>query len=102
MHEVVEIDFKNQKVWLSDSDQRDIASGELMQSTWLEDKNGNEIFIGDIVLFKYCWLIYIGKVSFNKFFHSCIKIWEKEFHIDNAMMWEIVGNVYENPELINQ
>nr|DAD60426.1 MAG TPA: YopX protein [Caudoviricetes sp.]DAE96101.1 MAG TPA: YopX protein [Caudoviricetes sp.] len=39
MHEVVEIDFKNQKVWLSDGDQRDIASGVLMQSTGVYDKN---------------------------------------------------------------
>ena len=44
MHEVVEIDFKNQKVWLSDGDQRDITSGELMQFTWLLDKNGRDIY----------------------------------------------------------
>lgn len=73
----------------------------LMQSTWLEDKNGDEIFRGDIVIFEYYWPTYIWEVSSNEFFHSCIKVWEKEFHIDNAMIWEIIGNIYENPELIN-
>lgn len=101
MHEVVEIDFKNQKVWLSDGDQRDIASGVLMQSTWLEDKNGDEIFRGDIVIFEYYWPTYIWEVSSNEFFHSCIKVWEKEFHIDNAMIWEVIGNIYEKPALVN-
>lgn len=72
------------------------------QFTWLLDKNGKEIYEGDIVAFKYCWPIYIWEVSFNKFFHSCIKVWEKEYHIDNAMIWEIIGNIYENPELLNQ
>ena len=73
----------------------------LMESTWLEDKNGDEIFRGDIVIFEYYWPTYIWEVSSNEFFHSCIKVWEKEFHIDNAMIWEIIGNIYENPELIN-
>lgn len=73
----------------------------LMQSTWLEDKNGDEIFRGDIVIFEYYWPTYIWEVSSNEFFHSCIKVWEKEFHIDNAMIWEVIGNIYENPELLN-
>lgn len=74
----------------------------LMQSTWLEDKNGDEIFRGDIVIFEYYWPTYIWEVSSNEFFHSCIKVWEKEFHIDNAMIWEVIGNIYENPELLSQ
>ncbi|PZM87466.1 MAG: hypothetical protein DLD55_01180 [candidate division SR1 bacterium] len=121
MHEVVEIDFKNQKVWLSDGDQRDIASGVLMQSTGLLDKNGKEMFSGDIIKrddqSQGKWRRFaVVKISPDIQF-DCSPIKEIDgvinsadciFHYgnfayrDTEKYLEIMGNIYENPELINQ
>lgn len=99
MHEVIEIDFKNQKVWLSDGDQRDIASGVLMQSTWLKDKNSQEIYEGDIVKIEdRFWGVYRDE-SYLEYF---IMNWESNEPMYSYAHYEVVGNIYENPELINQ
>lgn len=99
MHEVIEIDFKNQKVWLSDGDQRDIASGVLMQSTWLKDKNGQEIYEGDIVKIEdRFWGVYRDE-SYLEYF---IMNWESNEPMYSYAHYEVVGNIYENPELLNQ
>lgn len=98
MHEVEQIDFKNQKVWLADRDRRDIASWELMQSTWLKDKNGEEIYEGDILQIK------------NSMYEVCRDKRYLEYYIRNEgysgwmhsyAHYEVVGNIYENPELIS-
>lgn len=121
MHEVVEIDFANQKVWLSDGDQRDIASGVLMQSTWLLDKNWKEMFSGDIIKrddqSQGKWRRFaVVKISPDIQF-DCSPIKEIDwvinstdciFHYghfayrDTENYLEVIGNIYENPELINQ
>ena len=99
MHEVIEIDFKNQKVWLSDGDQRDIASGVLMQSTWLKDKNGQEIYEGDIVKIEdRFWGVYRDE-SYLEYF---IMNWESNEPMYSYAHYEVVGNIYENPELLDQ
>ena len=99
MHEVIEIDFKNQKVWLSDGDQRDIASGVLMQSTWLLDKNGKEIYEWDIVKIEdECYGVYRDEGYLEYF----IMNWENNEPMYSYAHYEVVGNIYENPELINQ
>ncbi len=76
----------------------------LMQYTGLEDVNGVEIYEGDIV-----------KIVFNDFtesenFIGVIKYYEGMFSVDNGNesyklfdelnMNEVIGNIYENPELL--
>lgn len=85
----------------------------LMQSTGLFDKNGKEIFDGDIVkryrspFFKAEWEYQIETVVKRE---ACLLL-EKKFGRNSATMsfgspfaksdlLEVVGNIYENPELL--
>lgn len=84
---------------------------ELMQFTGLTDKNGKEIYEGDI-LYKKCvdkeeesgfsenWL----EVSFKDGAFGWIgEITKKHFPFATEPIsdYHIIGNIYENPELIN-
>jgi hypothetical protein len=73
---------------------------KILFSTWLKDKNWVRSFEWDIVEFIYNFNTYIWIIWNNKYFHSCIFVWEKEYHIDNMKRWEIIWNIYENPNLI--
>ena len=72
---------------------------EIMQFTGLKDNNGKEIYEGDIIhcyMGKYCEVT--NKIFFfeGSFCLYNLGIFSKE-NADNS---EIIGNIYENPELI--
>ena len=82
----------------------------LMQSTGLKDKNGKEIFEGDILIVsdEHSW---VEVVSYNQ--GKAMFVTEeinREFKVPetplydlfntNIFKFEIVGNIYENPELL--
>ncbi|TAN69171.1 DNA-packaging protein [Paraclostridium sordellii 8483] len=70
----------------------------LMQYTGLKDKNGKEIYEGDILL--CCELEINGTVFFNE---GCFRAqWENciEDLYENCDVYEVIGNIYENPELL--
>ncbi|MFS9230492.1 YopX family protein [Streptococcus australis] len=103
---------------------------ELMQSTGLKDKNGKEIFEGDILKFNdewpdYCYEGYVdgsidginhveikrektyfafGKTKIPE--SSLIALVEDEHYPFEELLteasyeFEIIGNIYENPELL--
>lgn len=75
----------------------------IMQSTWLRDKNGDMIFESDI--------INTGEHDFEK---NLIVEWNQKiagfqmvntttrsFSYFNPEKTEIIGNIFENPELLN-
>ena len=84
---------------------------ELMQSTGLKDKNGKEIFEGDIVtdgefarIVQYHQTLgfYMFDEEGNERFFSdsaTLEDFEEDAKIVSEIL-EIIGNVYENPELL--
>ena len=86
-----------------------LNSESLWQFIWLLDKNWKEIYIWDIIKFQFpkykdsqrIWDDeFIWVVWENKYYHSCVYVWDKEYHIDRAILWEIIWNIYQNEELL--
>ena len=74
---------------------------ELLQFTGLKDVNGKNIYVGDIVRCKneYQGTDYTGKVMF---FNGGFCVWTGGFrnYVWEDMIPEIIGNVHENPKLL--
>jgi uncharacterized phage protein (TIGR01671 family) len=95
--------------WLVDRD-------TVGQYTGLKDKNGKEIYEGDIV--EFTWFDYVGSdTQFKglvKYRSGLYEIWKNDktefFGSDGAFIlnhvwlqdeeFEVIGNIYENPELL--
>jgi len=76
-----------------------------MQYTGLKDKNGREIYEGDIVRFKDWWdEEMVGEVRYSEkdmAFTIVNDFWDG-FPIMYADDLEVIGNIYENPELLEE
>ncbi len=75
----------------------------LMQYTGLKDKNGKEIYEGDIVVWPHLdsrgyHEIYYNQEEVHYFARPLVEYNETESYLDSTHM-EIIGNIYENPEL---
>ena len=83
---------------------------DLMQATGLKDKNGKEIFEGDILAFKTDDEVINVKIFWDEkhalFMFRSEKYNEEEPLAElveaNTYPFEIIGNVYENPELLEE
>lgn len=85
---------------------------QIMQFTGLKDKNGKEIYEKDIASFRD--RLYQVLINFNGYYLQKYKLWRGKF-VPSQMFCmslftmpggkikdvEIVGNIYENPELIS-
>lgn len=80
---------------------------ELMQSTTLKDKNGVEIFEGDLVehddnlngdweTFEACEVVYDKDYA-----QFCFK-WDAGNFLTDYRNLNVIGNIYENPELLKE
>lgn len=117
MQRVNYIDFAHEKIDLFASDTIKFKEGVLMQYTGLKDKNGKEIYEGDI-----CDMSILGgdhalmKISIQ---HGCAgfeplypdkvhpydRCWNSfwdEHVLWNARYFTIIGNIYDNPELLEE
>lgn len=112
MAEVYSINFLSQKVNLVISGvawTKHFSDVILMQSTGLKDKNGKEIFGGDVI--KYTTTLEVHGTDEPEFavveFKNTIPYanhGKRELTIDDLFLdgseWEVIGNIYENPELV--
>lgn len=112
MYQPDEVMVGDGNIWIIDEDG---VAGEwivnndlnLMQSTGLKDKNGKEIFEGDILAFETDE----GILNVNIFYdskHALFMFESKKYNEEdllaelvenNTYPFEIAGNIYENPEL---
>ena len=115
MYQPDEVMVCDGNIWIIDED--DVAGSwivnndlNLMQSTELFDKNGKEIFEGDIleVTDKYSWLEVVS-YSQEKAMFVTEEI-NREFKVPESPLYDlldstflkfkVIGNIYENPELL--
>lgn len=114
MFHVTMIDFCQLYVMIEEINgllcKRDFDEIKLMQYTGLKDKNGKEIYEGDIVKFpEFNGDIYITPVAWDKSC-ACFGVsfsgkypvsfdYLEEFYTELKDI-EVIGNIYENPELV--
>lgn len=102
---------------LDDNDENEKYSS-WMQFTGLKDKNGREIYVGDCCTAKHkSGKVCIGQVKYDLSFVFNIEGFEelfingvgavktnRTFDIHSFIKWfdevEVIGNIYENPELV--
>lgn len=72
----------------------DLDEVNLVQYTGLKDKNGKEIYEGDIVTFEGSLTDYAGIVEFKYGSYEPFPYWR------SGNDYEVIGNIYENPELL--
>lgn len=82
---------------------------QIMQSTGLKDKNGVEIYEGDILKLHAIFLAPDDKIGYleysPKYGYSIIfegnRLYRQEYWAStNKLNYEVIGNIYENPELL--
>jgi uncharacterized phage protein (TIGR01671 family) len=91
----------------------DLEEMTIMQYTGLKDRNGKEIYDGDVVRIYYPPEIGSAKgLTVNPIQWVGVVAWENEskrwdysgvgFNIASDEIIEVIGNVFEHPELVNK
>ena len=104
MHKVRSLDFSYKKINLLGADIINFEDGKIMQYTGLKDKNGVEIYEGDIVKIKSNPLDMIGYIIYDEY-DLAFELRDDENESQECLWYqeqelEVIGNIYDNPELL--
>ncbi|HFH9833952.1 TPA: YopX family protein [Streptococcus suis] len=103
---IVARDYRELAELFTGLDADDSLYGDLMQSTGLLDKNGKEIFEGDVVFDK--WANAYTPVFQNGIYmaYNPKNLMQNDPSTQFNVIWrdgcEIIGNIYQNPELVEE
>ena len=103
MFNVESINFQERRVYKDTVSYRNFEDIDLMQCTGLKDKNNKEIYEGNIIFLHGRKYKVIFKTEGARFV-----LRNNEFELEitfinnNNKRMEIVGNIYENPELMEE
>lgn len=110
VYDIKFIDYENKRVTFFDSETqwtytRSFDEVEFMENTGLKDKNGRYIYEGDIVTVNGTWncIIKYNQSSCAFVLKSIDSRWSTGYfsnYDDIEEMLEVIGNVYENKELL--
>lgn len=111
MYQPDEVMVCDGKIWIQDEDSEAnewIVNNDLnlMQSTGLKDKNGQEIFEGDIVDYKGRKAVVKWHGSYASFIYRFVDELQERVSEWHPLFlayyhFEIIGNIYENKELLD-
>lgn len=129
MINIESINFQERRVYRNDVSYRNFNDTELMQYTGLRDMKGKEIYVGDVVKLIYTGIEistdrlevlkrFVGIIKYENGIFKIVRteksvIESKYFEIEQKKVSEIfiyskiydlevVGNIYENPELLEE
>jgi hypothetical protein len=72
----------------------------VMQYTGLRDRNGKEIFEGDICVFEHMNCYSVERIFWNG--QYCRFDTEQRDGLEEGWLIEVIGNIHENPELLQE
>jgi uncharacterized phage protein (TIGR01671 family) len=113
MQEVTYVDWQTKEVYIGE-DLEDLVDGVLLEYTGKKDKKGREIYEGDILKIKTGVDVIIGDVFYDSQDYSRFQVRHPEgchsrFGLNRdtdvvatCEVFEIIGNIYENPDIINK
>ncbi|TLG70266.1 YopX family protein [Culicoidibacter larvae] len=107
VYDVDEIDFSGEAITIYIDEvytRYNFRQVELLQYTGLKDKNGVEIYEGDIVQFDNLGVNLIGVIMFDDFYKQMyIKANDGlDYYVGGELITtrEVIGNKFENPQLL--
>lgn len=74
---------------------------DFMQYTGLKDKNGKEIYEGDVLKYSYAKDTKTED-TYNEVVEWNETVYDQGFSINKHMHCEVIGNIYENKNLLNE
>ncbi|KXT82026.1 Phage protein [Streptococcus oralis] len=108
MYQSREVMVSDGSIWIDDEDSDAniwIENNDLilMQSTGLKDKNGKEIFEGDVVrVLDSTYTVFYDSEKGSYRLKPHDDRWNVDYmsNFPHGENFEVVGNIYENPELV--